>query len=78
MVVTVAASRRRDGRSFISCRVYTMSSVFRNKDRKNSCVMSMSLFSGTKTEMVYLLVVNARLRRAQNVQHPRFQRGHPP
>ena len=30
----------------------------------NSCVMSMSLFSGTKMEMVYLLIVNARLRRA--------------
>ena len=37
----------------------------------NSCVMSMSLFSGTRMEMVSLLKVNTRLRRAQK----RFLRG---
>ena len=31
----------------------------------NSCVMSMSLFSGTRTEKVSLFKVNSRLRRAQ-------------
>lgn len=56
MVVTVAASRRRDGRSFISCHVFTRArSVTKTEMVQDGEFVRhvKSLSSVTKTEMVH-------------------------
>ena len=40
---------------------------------ENLCAISMSLFSGTKRIMVYLLIVNARLRRAHKYKQKKLR-----